>query len=158
MKYTMGTVALVAATAFLGIIFVSGVRERVVNIPKWFENPPASFELIRQQASGAQKFWIPIQVLFLVALITALVSNWRNPTIRTYLLLTISCYVLGAGVTGAYFVKEVMAFIKIPVDAPKTPEILARTATWEKWTTSRNVLQLLTLGFIVRACMALKAA
>ena len=158
MRVTFGTAALVAATALLGIIFVAGVRERIINIPKWFSDPPASFELIRRQAAPAQRFWIPIQVLFLLTIIAALVANWRNPAIRTYLVLTIACYALIAGLTGAYFVQEVLAFTKMPVDAPKTPELLQRTAAWEKWTTSRNVLQLIAFGLLVRACTYLKAA
>ncbi len=72
MKTSTDTIFIMAATVLLAVIFFAGIRERVVNMPRWFANPPASFEIIRQQAKGAQKFWIPLQILYTMLILAML--------------------------------------------------------------------------------------
>jgi hypothetical protein len=50
-----------------------------------------------------------------------------------------------------YFVKEVLAFSNMPVDAPKTPELMNRTRFWLRCTTVRDILQLLAAIFATLA-------
>jgi len=151
MKSTFSGISLVAATLLLAVIVIAGVRERVVNIPNWFANPPASFDLIRKQAPAAQRFWIPLQILFFIALILAIASNWKYRPVRNLLIAGSVVYLLVVGLTAGYFLREVMYFSRLPADAPATPELLQRAKTWYQTTISRNILQGIALAFLVTA-------
>lgn len=151
MKVSTDTILITTATVLLAVIFFAGVRERVVNIPRWFVNPPASFEIIRQQAKGAQRFWIPLQLLFLIALIAAFITNWQHKDVRSLMLIGTAAFLMVIILTAAYFVKEIMYFSKLPVDAPATPDLLKRANTWYQTTISRNILQGIALIFFIMA-------
>jgi hypothetical protein len=56
-----------------------------------------------------------------------------------------------AALSGAYFVKEILAFSKMSATTPLTPALKKRAQTWLKWTTVRNVLQAISLGLLVVA-------
>jgi hypothetical protein len=151
MKMTLGNISLVIATLTLGVIFIAGVRERVVNIPQWFADPPASFELIRQQTPAATRFWIPVQIIFLVALILAFITNWKHQDVRLMMILGTTAFLLVIVLTVAFYVKEVMAFSKMPVDAPMTEGLLKRANTWFRTTVIRNIIQGVALVFFIMA-------
>jgi hypothetical protein len=151
MNPTIDTVLVTSATFLLAVIFFAGIRERIVNIPKWFANPPASFDIIRQQAKGASRFWIPLQFLFLVALIGALITNWTQKGVRTLMLVGTALFLIAIVLTAAYFVREIMYFSKIPMDAPATPDLLKRARTWYKTTIIRNIFQGIALIFFILA-------
>lgn len=148
---TLANISLVIATLMLGVIFVAGVRERVVNIPQWFADPPASFELIRKQAPAATRFWIPVQIIFLVALVLAFISNWKHHDVRLMMIFGTAAFLFVIVLTAAYYVKEVMAFSKMPVDAPITEDLLRRVNTWFRTTIIRNIIQGVALVFFVVA-------
>jgi hypothetical protein len=130
------------------IAVLVGTYQRVFEMPKWFADPPASFELIRRQAKTARMFWIPLSALFMICVCTALVMNWSDEKARWHVMAGIACFGLTGALSGMYFVKEVIAFTKIPVDAPRSEELTARTRTWLRWTTIRDVLQFLAAVFI----------
>jgi len=151
MKMTLSNVSLLIATVTLGVIFIAGVRERIVNIPQWFANPPSSFELIRQQAPSAVRFWIPVQIVFVVSLILAFVSNWRHTDVRMMMIVGTAAFLVVIALTAAYFVKEVMEFSRMPADAPVTEELLKRANLWFQTTVVRNIIQGVALVFFVIA-------
>ncbi len=147
----MSNIILDMTTIFMGIIFLAGLYERLVNMPKWFSDPPASFSFIREHTSKAQKIHLPLQILFLLSFIIALVLNWAVVLIRTYMLLSIGSFLLIIISTVTYFAKEIIYFSKTPEDAPATPELIKRAKLWEKWTTIRNILQLIGFVFLLLA-------
>ncbi len=147
----MNSTFLIMTTILMGIIFLAGLYERLVNMPKWFSNPPASFKFIREHTPKAQKIHIPLQVLFLLTFIIALILNWAVVPIRTYMLLSIGSFVLIIISTVAYFAKEIIFFSKTLEDAPATPELIKRAKLWAKWTTIRNILQLIGFVFLLLA-------
>jgi hypothetical protein len=151
MKMTLSNISLLIATLTLGVIFIAGIRERVVNMPQWFADPPASFELIRKQAPAATRFWIPVQIIFLVALILAFISNWKYQEVRFMMILGTTAFLLVIVLTAAFYVKEVMAFSKMPVDAPVTEDLLKRANTWFRTTIIRNIIQGVALVFFIVA-------
>jgi hypothetical protein len=153
MKTQMNSLSLIAATVMLAVIFTAGVRERLVNIPQWFADPPSSFEIIRQQASSAAKFWIPVQIMFIIALITAFVTNWKCADVRFYLLLGTVCFLIVIILTATYYVREIMDFSKIPPTDEATPELLRRAELWYKTTVIRNILQGIALILFVISCI-----
>ena len=149
----MNEIILLAAVILMWVAVIAGTYQRIFQMPKWFENPPASFERIRKQSKTAKMFWIPLSALFMISLIISLILNWENTIARNYILASMGCFGLTGALSGLYFVKEVLAFSSMPVDAPKTPELLGRTKFWLRWTTARDILQLLAAIFATAAYM-----
>ena len=147
----MNSITLIAVTLTLAVIFLAGLRERLINIPRWFANPPSSFELIRQQAPAAMRFWIPVQIIFIVTLIAAFVVNWEIRDVRLMLIFGTAAFFVVIALTGIYYVKEIMAFSKMPPDAPVTDELLKRAHRWYSTTVSRNIIQGIALLFFILA-------
>jgi hypothetical protein len=116
----MNIISLETATGCAVLIFIGGGYERICRMPKWFENPPQSFGLIAPQTKKATLFWIPVQLLFIVSLMIAIITNWELSDVRLYLILALGCFVAIAALTGVYFVKEILTFSKMPATAPLT--------------------------------------
>src|SRR5687767_3673264 len=129
----MDHILLLIAMILMWIAVVVGLYQRIFEMPKWFANPPASFELIRKQSKRSRNFWIPLSALLMISLISALILNWENPHIRNHIIGALACFGLTGALSGIYFVKEVLAFTRFPVNAPQTPELLQRTKTWLRW-------------------------
>jgi len=145
-----GTVLLIA-TILIWIAVFAGTYQRIFEMPKWFANPPASFEAIRKQSKTARSFWIPLSILFVVSASVALILNWKYPGTRLHIIGALVCFGLTGLLSGLYFVKEVIAFTKIPRDAPATPDLLERVRIWLRWTTVRDVLQFFAAVFLTIA-------
>jgi hypothetical protein len=133
------------------IAVIAGTYQRIFKMPKWFENPPVSFERIRKQSKSAKIFWIPLSLLFMISLVISVILNWEQPMVRNYIFASMACFGLTGALSSLYFVKEVLAFSNMPVNAPKTPELIDRTKFWLKWTTVRDILQLLAAIFVTIA-------
>lgn len=141
------------ATVLSWIATIVGTYQRVFEMPKWFANPPASFELIRRQSKKSRSFWIPLLTLFMIALFVSLILNWQHILVRNHLVMAIGIFFLSGVLSGTYFIKEIIAFTRIPVDAPSTAELVGRVKFWLRWTMVRDILQLLmsiiiTIAFI----------
>lgn len=103
----MDKVFLVSATLFLIINTISGLYMRTKVIPIWFKDMPASFARIRTKAPRG---WVPLQILFTVSFIGALILTWKNGLVRFYVLVTLLTYILIGVSTGVYFVKRFSLF------------------------------------------------
>lgn len=147
----MNTTILLIAMILMWLTVAASLFQRFYKMPKWFENPPVSFELIRKQSKASKAFWLPLTALLLIFIIASLIVNWADVNIRNYIIITLAGFVINAALTGAYFVKEVMAFSKMEINAPQTPDLLKRTKFWLKWTTVRNLLQIISAWFITIA-------
>ena len=147
----MEKTSLLITMVLIWIAFIVGLYQRIFQMPKWFANPPSSFELIRKQSKTARAFWLPLSALLMVSLIGALILNWQSTNSRTHLFGALACFGLTGALSGIYFVREIIAFTKIPVDAPQTPELLRRTRLWLRWTSIRDVLQLFAALFVTIA-------
>lgn len=145
----MNSFLLVAAAVLLAANTIFGLYMRTKVIPTWFADMPRSFARIRTKAPAG---WVPLQALFALAFIGAIIVNWDNETVRLYMLLTLGCYVLIVVSTGVYFVKEILAFSKLPGTTKLTSELLKRVARWKLLTTGRNILQVLAAIFLIVAC------
>jgi len=143
--------ALLVATILMWIAVIAGTYQRIFEMPKWFAAPPSSFELIRKQSKKARAFWIPLSILFMIFTLTSLVLNWQNELVRNHILGALACFGLTGALSGLYFVKEVIAFTKIPADEPLTAELLRRISFWLRWTSIRDILQLFAALFLTFA-------
>lgn len=151
----MSIISLWAANVLAVVIFIAGSYERIYRIPKWFENPPQSFGRIALQTKTSSRFWIPVQVLFIVSFIATLVTNWQRAVVHVYLIVALVCFLGVAISSGAYFVKEILVFSKMPADTPATPELRRRAERWLRWTTIRNVLQFASLVMLIITLLTL---
>ena len=144
----MNHTALLLSTILLWLAFFAGVWQRIFLFPKWFANPPASFELIRQQRKKANGLWIILSALILVSLVLALAFNWKHYDGRVHIIAGLICFILIHLSGGFYFVREIIAFTKIPPDAPPNPDLLRRVKKWLRWTIIREVLNLFAAIFV----------
>ena len=144
----MNKTILLVATILMWVAFIAGTYQRIFEMPKWFANPPASFELIRKQSKKARAFWIPLSTLFMIFIGISLVLNWQSVDTRVHIIGAMVCFGLTGALSGIYFVKEVIAFTKIPADAPQTPDLLRRVRFWLRWTTVRDILQFFATAFV----------
>ncbi len=151
----MNSIILLISLLLIWVMVLTGLYQRIFIMPKWFENPPASFDRIREQSKTSKKFWIPLTILFILSLIAALILNWQFTGTRYYIIGAFACFITSAILSGSYFIKEVVAFSKIPADSPQTPELLKRTRFWLKWTSVRDILQFLTGVFVALAYILL---
>jgi hypothetical protein len=119
--------ALLVAMILMWIAVIVGTYQRIFEMPKWFSNPPASFELIRKQSKKARSFWIPLSILIIIAICTSAILYWQDFDLRIHILGGLLCFVLTGIVSTVYFVREVVAFSQIPAEAPQTPELIQRT-------------------------------
>ncbi len=147
----MNHAVLLIAMILMWIAVLVGTYQRVFEMPKWFSNPPASFELIRRQSKKARSFWIPLSILIIISICTSAILYWQDFDLRIHILGGLLCFVLTGILSAIYFVKEVVAFSKMPVDAPQTRELIQRTKFWLRWTTIRDILQLFAAIFLTIA-------
>lgn len=151
MNSTLEIYSLVAVTIMLLIIIARGTFEYFLNMPKWFAAPPASFKVIREQAKGSAKFWIPVQILFLISYFAALISNWNTHAVKTYIIYAGLSYLIVIISTASYFVNEIMDFQKMPDNTLWTEKLQKRVDIWYNTTVIRNILQVVALVLIIVA-------
>jgi hypothetical protein len=122
-----------------------GVFESVVLAPLWSSAPPRSFAII-QPGTGVplQRFWIPVHTAITLCLVGSLVTTWRDRPVRRLLLVALVSYGVMRIWSGLYFIPEMLAFQKVPLDSPPSPELAARVSRWTFWTWFREPLDVLS--------------
>ena len=96
-----------------------GLYEHMVLMPLWATSPPSSFAMI-QPGTGVplQGFWIPVHVAITVFLLFSLGLAWKERKARRFLLIGLGSYVIMRLWSGLFFIPEMLAFQKVPLDAP----------------------------------------
>lgn len=122
-----------------------GLYEHIVLTPLWSKSPPQSFTVI-QPGTGVplQRFWIPVHAAITVFLVLALFATWSDAVIRRLLLIGLGSYVVMRGWSGLYFIREMLAFQRIPTDSAPSAELSARVARWTHRTWLREPLDVVT--------------
>jgi hypothetical protein len=123
-----------------------GLYEQIVLTPVWSAAPPSSFAII-QPGTGVplQKFWIPAHVSISIFLILSLVLCWRQLNVRRFLLIGLGSYIVMRAWSGLFFIPEMLAFQRIPIDSPPSAELSARVASWTFWTWFREPLDVISV-------------
>ena len=137
----MNEVVLLLATILMWIAAIFGTWQRIFQMPGWFANPPASFELMRRQSRQAKRSWIPLSVLLTATICASLLVNWEFEEVRNHILTALACYITTGLLSGIYFAREIQAFSAMPVTDLQTPQLMKRTRKWLRWTTVRDILQ-----------------
>jgi hypothetical protein len=70
---------------------------------------------------------------------------------RLYFIIAFACFLLVVISTVAYFLKEILAFSKMPATTPVTPALQQRADQWLRLTTFRNILQFISLVMLLIA-------
>jgi hypothetical protein len=122
-----------------------GLYEHIVLTPLWSRSPPSSFAII-QHGTGVplQRFWIPVHAAITVFILLALFLAWSDVTARWLLLIALASYVVMRVWSGVFFIREMLAFQRIPVDSPPSVELSARVARWTYWTWFREPLDIIS--------------
>lgn len=112
-----------------------GLFEHIVLIPLWSASPPASFSII-QPGTGVplQRFWIPVHTAITIFLVLSLILTWRETEVRRLLVIGLVSYIIMRVWSGLFFIREMLEFQKVPLDAPPSAELIARVADWTFWT------------------------
>jgi hypothetical protein len=122
-----------------------GLYESIVLIPLWSKSPPSSFSIIQPETGvPLQQFWVPVHAAITLFLILALVLTWRDLTVRRLLLVSLVAYIVMRVWSGLFFIPEMLAFQKIPLDSPPSAELSARVARWTFWTWFREPLDIIS--------------
>jgi hypothetical protein len=126
--------------------FGGGLYEHIVVTPLWSKSPPSSFTIIQPETGvPLQQFWIPVHAAITLFAISSLIIAWHDLTVRYFLLLGVISYVVMRVWSGMFFIPEMLAFQKIPVDSAPSAELSARVARWTFWTWFREPLDTLSL-------------
>jgi len=70
----------------------------------------------------------------------ALVLTWNDAAVRRLLLVGLGSYIIVRVWSGLHFIPEMLAFQKIPLNAPASAELSAGVAKWTFWTWFREPL------------------
>ena len=129
-----------------------GLYEHIVLTPIWSKSPPSSFAII-QPTTGVplQRFWIPVHGTITLFIILSLVMTWSDMTVRRLLLVAMASYIVMRVWSFLFFIPEMLAFQKVPLDSAPSAELAARGARWTFWTWFREPLDIISFLFSLLA-------
>jgi hypothetical protein len=130
----------------LAAAFGGGLFEHIVVVPLWSASPPSSFAII-QRGTGVplQRFWIPVHVAITVFMLLTLYLTWHDFTVRYFLLIGLTSYIVMRVWSGFFFIREMLKFQQIPLPSAPSAELSARVARWTFWTWFREPLDIISL-------------
>lgn len=122
-----------------------GLYEQIVLTPLWSRSPPSSFSII-QPGTGVplQNFWIPVHAAITIFVLLSLFLTWRQIKVRYRLIIGLSSYIVMRVWSALFFIPEMLAFQKVPLDSPPSAELSARVASWTFWTWFREPLDIIS--------------
>ena len=143
---------LLVASFVMTAIAATGVYEALFVMPKWFAAVPKSLVLMRNRDSV--KYWIPIQVISIIALIGASLTNWSDTTIHEPLLVGVTSYILVWISTAVFFVPGVIKFQKIDISSPEDPKLAASGKSWLRLSWLRQIAMVVSAISLIVALAA----
>jgi hypothetical protein len=129
--------SLLVSALGLSMVVGAGLFQALFVMPEYFSNPPAS--LRRYQQDRSYTFWLPLHVIILIAIVIAAVAGWHQDR-RTLILAAAGCYTLCWVITLLFFIPGVIAFNKVDVNGPPSPELTAKGRTWMRRSWPRHAL------------------
>ena len=153
---TWTAASLILLSVSLAAALGGGFYEHLVLTPLWRRSPPQSFAVI-QPGTGVplQRFWIPVHVAITVFFLSSLVLGWGDAPVRQLLLIALVSYIIMRAWSGVYFIPEMLAFQRVPLDAAPSHELTARVARWTFWSPFREPLDLVSFACVVLALFRL---
>jgi hypothetical protein len=145
----VSTWSLIIGCFCLSSIAGAGIFQALFVMPAYFRSPPASLEAMQTDKSFL--FWIPLQLVTLLALVVALVSSDGDDRMTAIWVAT-ACYLACWVITGIFFIPGVVAFNKVDTTGPASPELAERGRRWLQRSWARHAL---TLGAAASLLIAL---
>jgi hypothetical protein len=126
--------------------FGGGLFEHIVVVPIWSASAPSSFAII-QRGTGVplQRFWIPVHAAITVFMLLTLYLTWHDFTVRYFLLIGLTSYIVMRVWSGLFFIREMLKFQNIPLHSAPSAELSARVVRWTFWTWFREPLDIISL-------------
>lgn len=157
MKAVVAQWSLILLCFSLAAAIGGGLYESIVLIPMWSKSPPSSFSII-QPGTGVplQQFWIPVHAAITLFIILALAMTWRDIAVRRLLLVALISYIIMRLWSGLFFIPEMLAFQKVPLDSAPSAELSARVSRWTFWTWFREPLDIISFLCSLLALYRLK--
>jgi hypothetical protein len=145
MRITLAQWSLILLCFSMAAALGGGLYEHIILTSIWSRSPPASFTVI-QPGTGVplQRFWIPVHAAITVFIVASLLLTWSDGRSRRLLLIATVSYVVMRVWSGLFFIPEMLAFQKIPVDAAPSAELSSRVARWTDWTWFREPLDVIS--------------
>jgi hypothetical protein len=81
----------------------------------------------------------------------SLVMTWSHMTVRRLLLVAMVSYIVMRVWSFLFFIPEMLAFQKVPLDSAPSAELAARVAGWTFWTWFREPLDIISFLFSLLA-------
>jgi hypothetical protein len=135
------TISLMVSIIFYGILIGGIVYAHVVFFPPYLSALPNSASLTNGPfALHDDNFWTLIHPLALLALIVALVLNWKIPTRRKLIAIPLVLYVIALVVTAIYFVPELRAFHGSPMSGLSPAVWYVRGQRWQHLSWTRGTI------------------
>jgi hypothetical protein len=91
-----------------------------------------------------QTFWIPVHAGITIFALLSLFFTWKDRRIRRLLLIGLASYIVMRVWSGLFFIPEMLAFQRVPVTSPPSPELSARVASWIYWSWFREPLDIIS--------------
>lgn len=122
-----------------------GLYESMIINPMWRKSPPSSFAIIQPETGmPLQRFWIPVHVAITLFIVVALALTWRDLPVRRMLLIGLASYIVMRVWSGLFFIPEMLAFQKVPLDAGSSTELSRRVSRWTFLTLFREPLDIIS--------------
>jgi hypothetical protein len=145
MKTNLAKWSLILLCFSMGGAIGGGLYEQIVLTPLWSASPPSSFSIIQPRTGvPLQNFWIPIHAAITIFILLSLFLTWKEIKVRRLLLVGLGSYIVMRVWSGVFFIPEMLAFQKIPLDSPPSAELSARVAKWTYWTWFREPLDIVS--------------
>ena len=145
MRPVLGRWSLILLCFALAAALGGGLYESIVLTPLWSRSPPSSFGVIQEETGvPLQRFWIPVHVAITVFSVLALVAAWRETTVRRLLVIALISYMAMRAWSALFFIPEMLAFQKVPLDSAPSAELSARVSRWTFWTWFREPLDIVS--------------
>jgi len=124
---------------------IGGDALHIVLMPMWSASPPSSFAIIQSETGVyLQRFWLPVHVAITVFVMLSLALTWRHFEVRRLLLIGLGSYSDMRVWSGLFFIREMLAFQKVPIDSTPSAELAARVASWTFWTWFREPFDIIS--------------
>jgi hypothetical protein len=133
------TLCLQLATAGWGILCGGIIYEHLAVVPQWARHPPQSLTMwTGPHRLKAERFWIGVHPVQLALLAAALVTGWSEDY-RSALLVVFASYIAVLGITGTWFVPELLRITQDPAAAIPPEQWQRRARRWERLSIARGV-------------------
>lgn len=153
--FVIGSTLLGVLAIGWGVVCGGILYEHLAVVPVWARCPPTSLTMLRgEHRLRAERFWISVHPVVVLLLIAALIAEWGDVELRTWVLIALISYAVILVITNTWFVPEVMRLVRAPDGTFEEREWRRRARRWEVLSIARAVL-MFALGFpLVQALLA----